>query len=414
MSNPSRSLWAATLLAFAVSAAAETALSADQSQTAADSQQETPKWLQDYYSARPNSFEDLKEESEKLRPHWREFEKILNTRHAAQCGGPGMRAVERTPRVIYAGPIDGWAVSQNGAVAIASASRGNILIFPSGVDHAAAPPISIGHGFDDSMRFSNDSRFLAWSDITTDYIFDLKKMEVVWELPPDRTYLPILSQQWIGNDLLIQTYAADDSLLLIRYEGGAFHKTILTSELFPRHGPDGFDRIATSDQLGQRFLRGDKVYTSVQEGLADNAIVVPHDLHLAPLPNIFRAGDRLMRVIGPDPYQRTHGGDWDTIELRDAKSGQKLLEHRESACRPNLVTTTPGGDAFAILNGLETVAIEDRHDLAVKLLYNLIAPPGTMATPRDIAFLPDNRIVVRADGEYPEGFLLIYDPAHPN
>jgi hypothetical protein len=376
---------------------------------------ETPQWLQDYEAQSQKvgkdwqSFNAWLEARERLRPHWADYEALLNAKFAEICA-PGITSKDLAPKTIYEGHIDGWAVSSNGVAALADLSKREVIIFPDGLDkNVRHTPLEHNAFSEGSVGISSDGRYVSWADGWADYIYDVSKDTIAWKLDDMEGY--ISEQQWVGDDLLILE-PRKNTLLLVKSSREGFRESILTSTLEPSNviDPIASGLVAVSDQFGLSFLRGEKAYSKVTDAIADGAVIEIRGMS----GNVYRTGNRLLRLTVQDPYERAHNLNPPTLELHDGASGAKLLVRPvEPACEPRNIAATGDNASFALLVGPETVLIKSKDDLVVGGAYNLRAPAGSMATPDAIRFLGDGRIVVGADESISKKWLLVYSP-HTN
>jgi len=358
-----------------------------------------PQWLKDFQEQSQKSVDDFMEASRKLRPHWPEYETLANRDFSARCGY-SLPTKDLTPTIVHEGHIDGWAASQTGVVAVADLLERRIIVFPDGIDGNPREIRMAHNGFKEgSVGVSANGHYVSWTDLFTDYIYDVALDKVVWQLDDEEGL--VYSQQWIGDNLVIEE-PRKGTLLLIKHVDQSFKSTTLSSRWDP-FSPT--IELARADQLGESFLGNNKVYHSLNEIETDGATAEMQD-HVGSFgSNVLRAENRILIFRYPDSRDGKV-----LMELHDGMSGATLLSRPvASECQFVDATVTGDGASFAVLTGIESIATLDRNDLSTKLLYNLRSPSGTMAQPWKISFLPDGRILV-SSREVGKSWLLSYDP----
>jgi hypothetical protein len=307
-----------------------------------------------------------------------------------------------TGTLVYTGVgVAGVATSPTGVVALADlgSSDGSrvlissrVLIYTQGLSEK---PISVpipGAFLGGSLKVSNDGRFVAWAAGIDrgPTIYDIARARVQ-ELP--QTPNPC-ALQWIGDDLLVRN-CPDEEVL---FRKGEIEFAPVQTTLDAREAPHSLSlsRHATSDQLGESFVRGATVYPTMTAAEAAGAIVVSPIGHEAqPL----RVGQELF-VLGLLTAGVETPKDRMEADLRAGRasvglirmSDGRAIDFHDPVCSPRAMAASPSGTTFAILQGRTLLQFIDARTLTVIGSYSLDGPRDQ--PPEEIEFASDDTLLV--------------------
>jgi hypothetical protein len=237
-------------------------------------------------------------------------------RDVSQCVGPTLPVRHMEGRVLLSAgdpeAYGGLSVSRNGRFTVSEKRTQKIYIFADGPDHA---PISV-KGSDSGLVIqdtwiSADGHFAAWPDGLGDIsIYDTAGRR---RAPAPPLECLSMEAEWIGGDLLVRCAGGEATYQLLTRDETGFR--IARTWVHDRKLDDvtqGRLAIAILDDSGQGFLRGEKVYSSLEAALADGAS--PEFPPYAEK-RVFRVGARLVQISLDDPDVTP------ALVVRDAATG---------------------------------------------------------------------------------------------
>jgi len=307
------------------------------------------------------------------------------------CAGPNITPEDLVPQQVGSIDFTEAAVSRTGLIAVVDFDRQRVLLFRD-IEQKPIASTPLGGAFrTTSLKFSTDGHFLSWSDGFQLHIFD-----VVSDTPVKLPYLDSFEEQWIGDDLLVRAHApnfGDRLILMLKHVGNGFMAFNLSVKSSHPNRPynEEFQTLAVSDQFGQSFLRGDKVYASPSEALADGAEpITPSGGN--PSLRVYRLGEHLLRVEDDDNFPPGSTHPWSLV-LRNGSSGEveRTAPITQPWCKPLYLTARNDSGSFAMLLGEASVSIINSKDLSKVAYYRLHSSDGSAY--RQIEFLPDDRLV---------------------
>ena len=367
----------------------------------------------------PNSSDhnEVTEDVQRLGSHWPELVQRSMQVAAEHCAVPNASTRQLAPKILFQGEVVDLVVSPTGVVAIADQKNEQAVIFAKGVDHAPLPPISFRGAFaGETMRLSDDGRFVAWSSTTRLYVFDVIANHLV-----STTVMSIFDDQWIGDDLLFIGSDPNDfnhkSTVLMKWDGNGFREQVLSTWAFGKEtiapetanaGKPTDESVALSDQFGSSFLSGDNVYRSVTDVLRDGRGFILHRNTIY-RDRVYRLGRTLLQLGDNGNYFLANDKAPWLLILRDGRSG-KVIQTAPVAlpwCVPKDIAVTSGGTKFAALVSGTSILIVDASDLVARMVYGLQTPRMTL---KSIAFLPGHRLLALGESLTPrQSAVLVYD-----
>jgi hypothetical protein len=347
------------------------------------------------------------------RPAWTEADGRHAREAAADCFGAGADPILLNGRVLYSGQansLHGVRASPSGVVAITTpASRPNqyqASIYPDGVDHDAFV-LPFGEGDIVAVQsLSNDGRYVSWPDLSDHVVIvDIRTRKPVQT--PQIDCSPRESR-WLGDKLFVSCGDDNVGAMLFAPAGDEFRRAAVFQPVALSDAP----RRAIVDESGTVFVRGDKVYATIDAVLAEAGLPdFPQSLD----ERSFRLGDHVLQLAHTDP----HDADPFALTLRDIATGRVLSGRTLTrtftepsgeidTCAPvdNVrlemepwsfrVAAAPDGRWFAALIGHgDVIETFDGATLAPLAVYALNRSPYDAAV--GLAILPDGRLLAWSD-----------------
>ncbi len=281
------------------------------------------------------------------------------------------------------------ATTAQGQIALTVLRSGDshVLIFPAGIQSTPTSLAIDGALVDGSLKLSRDGHFVTWLDAFGPFhVYDLSEKKLLEVKGVENP----CSNQWIGNELWVHDCRRQVVI--------AFHQTDRGFELFrtiddklPSTG-----REAISDQLGESFMRGPEVFTSLAAVEAAGAVVTsPIGSERAPL----RVGSELflLRLTdhGPASAEENRMIDFsseDAVPKLVRVSDGKTIDLHNRACLPLSMASSPTGAKFAVLQGSSLAQIFDAKTMKPVSSFKLDARFSN--APRRIAFETESVLLV--------------------
>jgi hypothetical protein len=337
---------------------------------------------------------------------------------AAQCGGRSAPIHILLPETLYRGMVGDVAVSTEGMVAAVDLSKSMVLVFADVRGRNPSFQIPVGVGFDsDSLKFSEDSRFLSWATPYASYVYDLPARKFALTIDNFGEH----DSQWIGNDLLLIGNDDDNMNIvttsLFRWKDGRFQKTVLDTMIFGKgHMPAGStvasmpakDEFVSSDQFGKSFLGRGRVYSDINAAINDRVEIFSHKKS-SYKDSVYRIGEFLLQPSDNGNIFQKPETPWSLV-LRDGATAKtlKAVPLPMPVCVPSDMAISDDQSEIAVLMGF-SVLVLNPGDLSIKAVYGLDA--SAVASPKSIALVPDGEFVIWAQTpDHEQQAILVYKP----